>query len=89
MRRHINLLQLQRHVGLHELPVQQKQELVGMCLHHYRAGRRLGDDFKKTSSQPADFYIILAAHLKIELYHETGKVLLRFVYVSILSTVGR
>ncbi len=72
MRRHISLLQLQRHIGLHELPVQRKQELVAMCLHHFRAGRRLGEEIKKTSSQPSDFYIILAAHLKIELYQETG-----------------
>ena len=72
MRRHISLLQLQRHAGLHELPLQHKQELVAMCLHHFRAGLRLGVEFRDTSCQPADYYIILAVHLKIELYHETG-----------------
>ncbi len=72
MHRHISLLQLQRHVGLHEVPLQQKQELVAMCLHHFRAGLRLGVEFRDTSCQPADYYIILAAHIKIELYHETG-----------------
>ena len=85
MRRHINLLQLQRYLGRHELPVQHKLELVAVCLHHYRGGLRLGGEFGENTSQPADFYMVLAAHLKMELYHETGEGCGQHLLVGVVS----
>lgn len=86
MRRHITLLQLQRYIGCHEVPVQRKLELVAMCLHHYRQGLKLGGEFSETASQPADFYMVLAAHLKMEVYHETGDA--RHVWEGVMILEG-
>ena len=76
MRRHSNLLQLRRYTGYHaELDAQGKQELVDICRHFYRHGLKLSRNQVNTLNKPCDFYIVLATHLKIELYQETGIIL--------------
>ena len=73
LRRHSNLLQLRRYAGYHtELDAQGKQELVDICRHYYRHGLKLSRNQVPTLNKPCDFYIVLATHLKIELYQETG-----------------
>ena len=73
MRRHSNLLQLRWYTGYHaELDAQGKQELVDICRHFYRHGLKLSRNQVNTLNKPCDFYIVLATHLKIELYQETG-----------------
>ena len=73
LRRHSNLLQLRRFTGFHaELDTHGKQELVDICRHFYRHGLRLSRSQVHTLNKPCDFYIILASHIKIELYQETG-----------------
>jgi hypothetical protein len=45
---------------------------VDICRHFYRHGLKLSRNQVNTLNKPCDFYIILATHLKIELYQETG-----------------
>ena len=74
LRKHISLLQLQRFGGHHkDLTPEEKGRLVDHCKHHYKEGLNLGKDLATTVNQHSDFYIILASHLKMELFQDTGE----------------
>ncbi len=65
LRRHSNLLQLQRSLGC--LPLT-PQELLSVCLSYIDKGARLGRELGSTVNHPCDFYSILAGHTLIEQY---------------------
>lgn len=74
LRQRISVLQLQRFCGRHkELTPEEKLSLITHCKHYYRQGLKLGRELPTTVNQHSDFYIILAVHLKIELYQESGE----------------
>ena len=73
MSAHINLLQMQRFMGYHtEQSDQSKQEMVDMCRTYYKEGLKLSMSQVETLNRPCDFYVILATHIKLELYKTTG-----------------
>lgn len=65
MRRHTNLIQLERFMGCLSLTPQQ---VLALCLSHIEKGAKLGRELGPTVNHPCDFYTILAAHMLIEQY---------------------
>jgi N-terminal acetyltransferase B complex non-catalytic subunit len=69
LRRQISMMQLQRYCGCHRnLTLDKKRELVLLCKHLYREGLKLARGVPDTDTKPADFFVILAVHLLIEIY---------------------
>ncbi len=74
LRKFITMIQLQRFCGLHKpLTVSDRQKLVDQCKMYYWEGLKLGRDLTPTVRQHSDFFAILATHLKMELFQETGE----------------
>ncbi|CAI8015192.1 N-alpha-acetyltransferase 25, NatB auxiliary subunit [Geodia barretti] len=72
LRRQISMMQLQRYCGLHgNLSLDKKRDLVLLCKHLYREGLKLATGVPETDTKPADFFVVLAVHLLIEIYVET------------------
>ena len=74
LRRQISMMQLQRYCGLHgNLSLDKKRDLVLLCKHLYREGLKLATGVPETDTKPADFFVVLAVHLLIEIYVETSQ----------------
>jgi N-terminal acetyltransferase B complex non-catalytic subunit len=72
LRRQISMMQLQRYCGLHgNLSLDKKRDLVLLCKHLYREGLKLATGVPETDTKPADFFVVLAVHVLIEIYVET------------------
>ena len=68
------MMQLQRYCGLHgNLSLDKKRDLVLLCKHLYREGLKLATGVPETDTKPADFFVVLAVHLLIEIYVETSQ----------------
>ena len=68
LRRHTNLLKLQRFLGC--LPFT-NEELLSLCLKYHQQSHKLTKEPMSTVNQPRDFYAILAAHVMLEQYQVT------------------
>lgn len=74
LHRNITLVKLQHHCGCHRsLTIDAKRSLVQECCKKFEDGLHFGLSLPATVSQHSDFYIILAAHLMIEICQETGE----------------
>uniref|UniRef100_A0A1A8PNE6 N-alpha-acetyltransferase 25, NatB auxiliary subunit n=1 Tax=Nothobranchius rachovii TaxID=451742 RepID=A0A1A8PNE6_9TELE len=75
LQRHLCVCQLSRALGLHHsLDVSGKLRLIVELKAHYRHGLKFGNDALKTELQFSDMYCLMAAHVYIDLWTETGDV---------------
>ncbi|XP_034080063.1 N-alpha-acetyltransferase 25, NatB auxiliary subunit isoform X2 [Gymnodraco acuticeps] len=73
MQRHLCVCQLSRAIGLHHaLDVDGKLRLITELKAHYRYGLKFGKNAVKTELQFSDMYCLMAAHVYIDLWKETG-----------------
>ncbi|KAM8854127.1 N-alpha-acetyltransferase 25, NatB auxiliary subunit [Synchiropus picturatus] len=73
LQRHMCVCQLSRALGLHHLLDQEgKLRLISELKAHYRHGLKFGDGALKTELQFSDSYCLMAAHVYIDLWKETG-----------------
>ena len=67
------MMQLQRYCGFHRnLSLEKKRDMVLLCKHLYREGVKLAKGVAETDAKPADFFVILAVHLLMEVYVDTS-----------------
>uniref|UniRef100_A0A3Q0SVE0 N-alpha-acetyltransferase 25, NatB auxiliary subunit n=1 Tax=Amphilophus citrinellus TaxID=61819 RepID=A0A3Q0SVE0_AMPCI len=73
LQRHLCARQLSRALGLHHsLSVDGKLHLITELKAHYRHGLKFGKNALKTELQFSDMYCLMAAHVYIDLWTETG-----------------
>ncbi|XP_047426326.1 N-alpha-acetyltransferase 25, NatB auxiliary subunit [Mugil cephalus] len=73
LQRHLCVCQLSRALGLHRsLDVDGKLRLISELKAHYRHGLKFGKNALKTELQFSDMYCLMAAHVYIDLWTETG-----------------
>uniref|UniRef100_A0A672IWE5 N(alpha)-acetyltransferase 25, NatB auxiliary subunit n=1 Tax=Salarias fasciatus TaxID=181472 RepID=A0A672IWE5_SALFA len=73
LQRHLCVCQLSRALGLHHaLPPDAKLRLVAELKAHYRHGLQFGKNALKTELQFSDMYCLMAAHVYVDLWTETG-----------------
>uniref|UniRef100_A0A4W6DFL4 N-alpha-acetyltransferase 25, NatB auxiliary subunit n=1 Tax=Lates calcarifer TaxID=8187 RepID=A0A4W6DFL4_LATCA len=73
LQRHLCVCQLSRALGLHHsLDVDGKLRLIAELKAHYRHGLKFGKNALKTELQFSDMYCLMAAHVYIDLWTETG-----------------
>ncbi|KAE8285398.1 N-alpha-acetyltransferase 25, NatB auxiliary subunit [Larimichthys crocea] len=73
LQRHLCVCQLSRALGLHHaLDVDGKLRLIAELKAHYRHGLKFGKNALKTELQFSDMYCLMAAHVYIDLWKETG-----------------
>ncbi|XP_037122001.1 N-alpha-acetyltransferase 25, NatB auxiliary subunit [Syngnathus acus] len=73
LQRHLCVCQLSRALGLHHaLDAAAKLRLVAELKAHYRHGLKFGKNALKTELQFSDMYCLMAAHVYIDLWTETG-----------------
>ncbi|KAK2823304.1 hypothetical protein Q7C36_019904 [Tachysurus vachellii] len=73
LQRHLCVTQLSRCLGLqHALGPEGKLALICELKHHYRHGLQFGKSCLKTELQFSDMYCLMAAHVYIDLWIETG-----------------
>ncbi|CAN9504593.1 unnamed protein product [Ophioblennius macclurei] len=73
LQRHLCVCQLTRALGLHHaLPPDDKLQLISELKAHYRHGLHFGLNALKTELQFSDMYCLMAAHVYIDLWKETG-----------------
>ncbi|KAM9734551.1 N-alpha-acetyltransferase 25, NatB auxiliary subunit isoform 1-T1 [Menidia menidia] len=73
LQRHLCVCQLGRALGLqHALDVAGKLRLIAELKAHYRHGLRFGKNALKTELQFSDMYCLMAAHVFIDLWADTG-----------------
>ncbi|CAG5867799.1 unnamed protein product [Menidia menidia] len=76
LQRHLCVCQLGRALGLqHALDVAGKLRLIAELKAHYRHGLRFGKNALKTELQFSDMYCLMAAHVFIDLWADTGSFL--------------
>uniref|UniRef100_A0A4W4FDN4 N(alpha)-acetyltransferase 25, NatB auxiliary subunit n=1 Tax=Electrophorus electricus TaxID=8005 RepID=A0A4W4FDN4_ELEEL len=74
LQRHLGAAQLSRCLGLqHALSTDGKLALIHELRAHYRHGLQFGTSCLKTELQFSDMYCLMAAHVYIDLWIETGK----------------
>ena len=54
------------------MALDKKRELVLLCKHLYREGLKLARGVPETDAKPADFFVVLAVHLLMEMFVETS-----------------
>uniref|UniRef100_A0A8C9SM43 N-alpha-acetyltransferase 25, NatB auxiliary subunit n=1 Tax=Scleropages formosus TaxID=113540 RepID=A0A8C9SM43_SCLFO len=73
LQRHLCVAQLSRALGLHHaLDTTGKLDLIRQLKSHYRHGLQFGKSCLKTELQFSDMYCLLASHVYIDLWAETG-----------------
>ncbi|XP_062268710.1 N-alpha-acetyltransferase 25, NatB auxiliary subunit isoform X2 [Platichthys flesus] len=73
LQRHLCVCQLSRALGLqHSLNVDGKLRLIVELKAHYRHGLKFGKNALKTELQFSDMYCLMAAHVYVDLWKETG-----------------
>ncbi|XP_008323859.1 N-alpha-acetyltransferase 25, NatB auxiliary subunit [Cynoglossus semilaevis] len=73
LQRHLCVCQLSRALGLqHSLSVDGKLQLITELKAHYHHGLKFGNTALKTELQFSDMYCLMAAHVYIDLWTETG-----------------
>uniref|UniRef100_A0AAQ5YX19 N-alpha-acetyltransferase 25, NatB auxiliary subunit n=1 Tax=Amphiprion ocellaris TaxID=80972 RepID=A0AAQ5YX19_AMPOC len=73
LQRHLCVCQLSRALGLHHsLDIDGKLRLITELKAHYRHGLKFGKHALKTELQFSDMYCLMAAHVYIDLWTETG-----------------
>uniref|UniRef100_A0A3B3YRW3 N(alpha)-acetyltransferase 25, NatB auxiliary subunit n=1 Tax=Poecilia mexicana TaxID=48701 RepID=A0A3B3YRW3_9TELE len=73
LQRHLCVCQLSRALGLHHsLDVSGKLHLIAELKAHYHHGLKFGNSALKTELQFSDMYCLMAAHVYIDLWTETG-----------------
>ncbi|XP_048876335.1 N-alpha-acetyltransferase 25, NatB auxiliary subunit [Brienomyrus brachyistius] len=73
LQRHLSVAQLSRSLGLqHALDPPAKLDLIRQLKVHYRHGLQFGKSCLKTELQFSDMYCLMAAHIYIDLWAETG-----------------
>uniref|UniRef100_A0A669AZL1 N-alpha-acetyltransferase 25, NatB auxiliary subunit n=1 Tax=Oreochromis niloticus TaxID=8128 RepID=A0A669AZL1_ORENI len=73
LQRHLCVCQLSRALGLHHsLDVDGKLHLITELKAHYHHGLKFGKNTLKTELQFSDMYCLMAAHVYIDLWTETG-----------------
>uniref|UniRef100_A0A3Q3GAB8 N-alpha-acetyltransferase 25, NatB auxiliary subunit n=1 Tax=Kryptolebias marmoratus TaxID=37003 RepID=A0A3Q3GAB8_KRYMA len=73
LQRHLCVCQLSRALGLHHsLDLSGKLRLITELKAHYHHGLKFGNDTLKTELQFSDMYCLMAAHVYIDLWTETG-----------------
>ncbi|XP_030624427.1 N-alpha-acetyltransferase 25, NatB auxiliary subunit isoform X2 [Chanos chanos] len=73
LQRHLCVAQLSRSLGLHHaLDTDAKQGLIRELKVHYRHGLQFGKSCLKTELQFSDMYCLMAAHVYIDLWTDTG-----------------
>uniref|UniRef100_A0A671UI09 N-alpha-acetyltransferase 25, NatB auxiliary subunit n=1 Tax=Sparus aurata TaxID=8175 RepID=A0A671UI09_SPAAU len=73
LQRHLCVCQLSRALGLHHaLDVEGKLRLIAELKAHYRHGLKFGANALKTELQFSDMYCLMAAHVYIDLWTDTG-----------------
>uniref|UniRef100_A0A3B5PYD5 N-alpha-acetyltransferase 25, NatB auxiliary subunit n=1 Tax=Xiphophorus maculatus TaxID=8083 RepID=A0A3B5PYD5_XIPMA len=73
LQRHLCVCQLSRALGLHHsLDVGGKLRLIAELKAHYHHGLKFGSSALKTELQFSDMYCLMAAHVYIDLWTETG-----------------
>ncbi len=70
LRRHCNLLQLQRYHGC--LPYTE-DKLLEICRQHYADGQKLCKNLEAVAPRPVDFYTILAGYILLKRFQETSE----------------
>ncbi|XP_076842794.1 N-alpha-acetyltransferase 25, NatB auxiliary subunit isoform X2 [Brachyhypopomus gauderio] len=73
LQRHLSVTQLSRSLGLqHALSVSARLGLIRQLKAHYHHGLQFGTSCLKTELQFSDMYCLMAAHIYIDLWLETG-----------------
>ncbi|XP_060916961.1 N-alpha-acetyltransferase 25, NatB auxiliary subunit [Labrus mixtus] len=73
LQRHLCVCQLSRALGLHHsLDADGKLRLISELKAHYRHGLKFGKTALKTELQFSDMYCLMAAHVYVDLWKETG-----------------
>ncbi|XP_003965396.1 N-alpha-acetyltransferase 25, NatB auxiliary subunit isoform X2 [Takifugu rubripes] len=73
LQRHLCVCQLSRALGLHHaLNPEGKLRLIAELRAHYRHGLKFGSNALKTELQFSDMYCLMAAHVYIDLWRDTG-----------------
>ncbi|XP_061783480.1 N-alpha-acetyltransferase 25, NatB auxiliary subunit [Nerophis lumbriciformis] len=73
LQRHLCVCQLSRALGLHHaLDTAGKLRLIAELKAHYRYGLKFGKDALKTELQFSDMYCLMAAHVYVDLWTESG-----------------
>uniref|UniRef100_A0A673CTK8 N(alpha)-acetyltransferase 25, NatB auxiliary subunit n=1 Tax=Sphaeramia orbicularis TaxID=375764 RepID=A0A673CTK8_9TELE len=74
LQRHLCVCQLSRALGLHHcLDVDGKLRLITELKAHYHHGLKFGKNALKTELQFSDMYCLMASHIYIDLWKETGE----------------
>ncbi|KAI1901151.1 hypothetical protein AGOR_G00057240 [Albula goreensis] len=86
LQRHLCVAQLSRALGLqHALDPTQKLALVQELKTRYRHGLQFGKGCLKTELQFSDMYCLMAAHVYIDLWEETGKESMLWLCLGLLE----
>ncbi|XP_076020070.1 N-alpha-acetyltransferase 25, NatB auxiliary subunit isoform X2 [Genypterus blacodes] len=73
LQRHLCVCQLSRALGLHHsLDADGKLNLIAELKAHYHHGLKFGKNALKTELQHSDMYCLMAAHVYVDLWKETG-----------------
>ncbi|XP_014770080.1 N-alpha-acetyltransferase 25, NatB auxiliary subunit [Octopus bimaculoides] len=73
MQQHMTCLRLERSLGNYEhMPTEDRMSQVKDLLKFYKHGLTLGKDLLATDIQYADTYLLLAMHLLLDIYNQTG-----------------
>ncbi|XP_013396790.1 N-alpha-acetyltransferase 25, NatB auxiliary subunit-like [Lingula anatina] len=74
MQQHLNVCQLQRHIGEHHKTThEEKLLLIQQLFKRYKHGLQFGQELLTTDLQHSDNYLLLAVHLLVDVWRETGQ----------------
>ncbi|XP_012685727.2 N-alpha-acetyltransferase 25, NatB auxiliary subunit [Clupea harengus] len=86
LQRHLCVTQLSRALGLHHaLDTDSKLQLIVQLKAHYQHGLQFGKSCLKTELQYSDMYCLMAAHVYIDLWMETGDEAMLWQSVCVLE----
>ncbi|XP_019711940.1 N-alpha-acetyltransferase 25, NatB auxiliary subunit [Hippocampus comes] len=86
LQRHLCVCQLSRALGLHHaLDAAAKLRLVAELKAHYRHGLKFGKNALKTELQFSDMYCLMAAHVYIDLWTESGDEKMAWLSLGLLQ----
>ncbi|XP_076139980.1 N-alpha-acetyltransferase 25, NatB auxiliary subunit [Alosa pseudoharengus] len=86
LQRHLCVTQLSRTLGLHHaLDTNGKLQLITQLKAHYQHGLQFGKSCLKTELQFSDMYCLMAAHVYIDLWMETGDETMLWQSVCVLE----
>ncbi|KAI8359816.1 N-acetyltransferase B complex non catalytic subunit-domain-containing protein [Blakeslea trispora] len=82
-----NIQKIQRFLGLHAVDsIEEAMKIVNSLFESYRQALPLGEGLEKTEIQYGDEFVILAAHLLLDLYHQHKQTVFLLQAITILES---